>query len=87
MDLKPREQARKVGFECGGVGVGEWGGWGLPNILPNKIFQISNLLKRGDGGGGRGGLHKTMIVYIKIGGRSITFKIHFVVRKSKCKNA
>lgn len=56
MDLKLREQARKVGFECGGVGVGEWGGgWGLPNILPNKIFQISNLLKRGDGGGGGGG--------------------------------
>lgn len=49
VDLKPREQARKVGFECGGVGVG--GGWGLPNILPNKIFKISNLLKRGDGGG------------------------------------
>lgn len=37
----------------GSWGVG--GGWGLPNILPNKIFKISNLTKRGDGGGGEGG--------------------------------
>lgn len=39
VDLKPREQARKVGFECGGVGVGEWGGVGATKHFAKQNIQ------------------------------------------------
>lgn len=47
INLKPREQARTVGFECGGEGWDMGGGCYLN--FSKKIFKISNLLKRADG--------------------------------------